>query len=92
MSEEQDRRWHRRRSSVLAGAVVFGDPATTVPCSVQNMSASGAQLTFTTIIDLPTRFRLEVPQLDLKVEAQLAWSRGDNHGVRLLWPQRLPRS
>ena len=92
MSEEQDRRWHRRRNSVLPGAVVFGDPATRVPCSVQNMSASGAQLNFTTPFDLPSQFRLEVPQLDLKVEAELAWSRGDRHGVRLLWPQQLPRS
>lgn len=88
MNEDQDRRWHRRRTSVLRAMIVFGDPIAAVPCTVQNMSTSGAQLTFAAFVDLPRQFRLEILQLDLEVEAQLVWSHGEQHGVRLLWPQR----
>jgi len=92
MTGESDRRWHHRRASVFSASVVFGDPVTTITCAVQNMSATGAQLTFTTAVALPSQFRLEIPQLDLKIDALLAWSRGKEHGVKLLWPQQTPRS
>ena len=92
MTGESDRRWYRRRASVFSALVVFGDPVTTIPCAVQNMSATGAQLTFATAVDVPPQFRREIPQLDLKVEAQLAWSQEEEHGVKLLWPQQTPHS
>ena len=85
MTEESDRRWHNRRGATLGARVMLNDA--TLPCTVRNMSASGAQLTFATSVELPQEFALEVPQLDLKVHAQLIWSRAEQHGVTFLWPQ-----
>lgn len=60
MAEGQERRWHHRRETALrAQAMING---TALPCTVQNVSASGAELTFSSAIALPSEFVLEVLQ------------------------------
>ncbi|QRM35838.1 PilZ domain-containing protein [Microvirga sp. VF16] len=90
MPEETDRRWHRRWPTSFKARVVFDDQSPALPCIVQNMSASGAQLAFATVFELPREFELEIPSLDLRVEARVVWSRDEQHGVTLVWPQRTP--
>jgi hypothetical protein len=90
MTREEERRWHNRRSSVLSGQVVLNAYSPALPCTVENMSASGAQLTFATTFELPSEFVLEIPRPDLRVEARVVWSRAEQHGVSLVWPQRTP--
>ena len=51
---------------------------------------SGAQVTFAAAVALPPSFVLEIPSLDLQVEARVVWSRAGQHGVTLVWPQRTP--
>jgi hypothetical protein len=34
---------------------------------------------------------LEIPTLDLRVDAQLIWSRDERHGVTFVWPQHKER-
>jgi hypothetical protein len=61
-----------RRASVLRASVVFNDHSAGLPCTVENMSASGAQLVFAAAVELPARFQLEILQLSLKVDAHTA--------------------
>jgi hypothetical protein len=87
MTEKNDRRSHHRRAATLQAWAILNDQAERLPCTVQNMSASGAQLTFPTAIDLPPQIRLEIPQLSLEVDATVAWSRAEHHGITFVWPQ-----
>jgi len=90
MTEGTDRRRHNRRQSTYRARAVFNDQSPTLPCTVQNLSASGAQLTFAAAVALPPSFVLEIPSLDLQVEARVVWSCAGQHGVTLVWPQRTP--
>ena len=90
MTEGTDRRRHNRRQSTYRARAVFNDQSPALPCTVQNLSASGAQLTFAAAVALPPSFVLEIPSLDLQVEARVVWSRAEQHGVTLVWPQRTP--
>jgi len=90
VTEGTDRRRHNRRQSTYRVWAVFDDQSPALPCTVQNLSASGAQLLFATAVALPPSFVLEIPSLDLQVEARVVWSRAGQHGVTLVWPQRTP--
>ena len=87
MTGDSDRRLHHRRAATLSAWAIVNDQEQRLPCTVQNMSASGAQLTFAKAIELPPTIRLEVPQLSLEVEAQVAWSRAEHHGITFMWPR-----
>ncbi len=87
MTEDSDRRFHHRRAATLSAWASLNDQGERRPCTVQNMSASGAHLTFPTAAELPPRIRLEIPQLSLEVDATVAWSRAEHHGITFLWPR-----
>ena len=60
MAEGQERHWHQRRETALrAQAMIDG---TALPCTLQNMLAIGAELTFSSAIAVPSQFSLEIPQ------------------------------
>ena len=87
MKRESERRWHHRRSSAFSARIVFNNHTPAMTCTVQNLSSGGVQLAFATIVELPPEFVLEVPNLNLRVEARVVWSRAKLHGVTFLWPQ-----
>jgi hypothetical protein len=87
MAEENERRWHRRRLSAIAGQVTVNGQSEALACTLQNLSSGGAQLAFATAVDLPPEFELEVPSLSLRVGARVTWSRAELFGVEFIWPQ-----
>lgn len=91
MSDEGDQRWHLRRTTTVKAKVVIGSGSPPLNCTVQNLSAGGAQLTLENGVALPPTFVLEVPTLDLRVDTQVIWSRGQQHGVTFVWPQHKER-
>ena len=86
MRGESDRRWHRRQRSAHGARVVLDDHSR-LTCTAEDLSASGAQIAFTTAVELPAKLVLEVPSMDLRVDARVVWSRGERHGIRFIWPQ-----
>lgn len=88
MSDESDQRWHHRRATVLRAQIVLVPGSSAQDCTVTNLSAGGAQLTYAGDVELPSAFVLTVPSLDLRVEAQVIWNREDQYGVTFVWPRR----
>jgi hypothetical protein len=91
MSDTSDQRWHHRRPTAVIAKVHAGGGSSALTCTVQNVSAGGAQLTFPEVQELPPSFVLEVPSLNLEVDAQVIWSRGHEYGVTFVWPQHKER-
>lgn len=87
MVRDSDRRWHRRQSATYTAKAMLKGRTLAHACSVEDMSVSGARITFATAVVLPTEFVLEVSSLSLRVAARVVWSRGEHHGIRFVWPQ-----
>jgi hypothetical protein len=87
MSDESDQCWHHRRETVLRAQIVLVPGSSAQYCTVTNLSAGGAQLTYAGSIELSSAFVLTVPSLDLGGEAQVIWNREDQYGVTFVWPQ-----
>jgi hypothetical protein len=87
---DERRRYHRPPCHYRANAL-FVDPSPVAACTVVDISAGGARIRFATPVTLPPSFVLEIPDLTLRVDAQLIWSCGESHGVRFVWPQRRHR-
>lgn len=87
MSGQSERRAHYRRPTSLKAQILLGIDSPGLSCTVKDLSAGGAGLAFEEPIELPPAFVLAIPNLDLRVAAQLRWSRGARHGVAFVWPQ-----
>jgi hypothetical protein len=88
MTHTCERRRHIRRQASLSARVVFNPRSPSLSCTVQNLCSSGAQIAFAGPVDLPGEFALEVPGLDLNVQARVAWSRAEEHGITFVWPHK----
>jgi hypothetical protein len=89
MFHENERRWYRRTLSTHSARVFLKNASPALTCIVEDMSVGGARLKFADTFDLPREFVLEIPSLTLRVDARLAWSRGEHRGVRFIWPQHM---
>jgi hypothetical protein len=78
---ERDGRWHRRQPLACTARVIVNDQMSDLTCTVDNLSAGGACITFAIAVALPREFVLEIPSLSLRVGVHLAWSVGNRHGV-----------
>jgi hypothetical protein len=87
MAERADRRLHRRQPLNVSAWVRANDQVPPISCAVENLSAGGARLVLAPAVELPREFELEIPTLDLRVEAHQVWRQGEHHGVRFVWPQ-----
>lgn len=66
---------------MLKGQIVFNGRASALDCTVQDLSDTGARITFADISLPPPEFELEIPSRGLRARARLVWSRGATHGV-----------
>jgi len=87
MCDEREHRWHHRRPTALRAQVVIESGSPALDCTVQNLSAGGAQLSFAGPVELPAAFKLDIPTLDLRVDAKSIWRQDRRHGVTFVWPQ-----
>ncbi len=84
MNESDNRRSNQRRRTILKGRILFNNRSSVLDCTIRDLSDTGAQLAFPDVSLLPLDFELEIPSKDLRISAQVVWSRGKNYGVRFI--------
>lgn len=81
--EDDERRQGARRRRVLkAGIVAFNGRHSTLPCTVRNISATGAQLRMPGTASAPDTFDLIIELDGLEASCTVVWRRGEDIGVR----------
>ena len=75
-----------RRQVFRAAIIVYGPEHTQVPCSILNVSSSGARITTKWASKLPDRFRLVNGRYKMDLECEVRWQLEDDLGVRFLSP------
>lgn len=101
-AEDQDacKRRSRRKPTTLPGLLMFANMRTTVPCTVMDMSGSGARIglnaaaqhSFGDLEHLPNRVTLVLRADHLQVDCEIVWRRDGKLGLRFLGPPRpMPR-
>ena len=86
----------RRKSTALPAMITFSNMRLTVPCTVADMSGSGARIslpaataqTFGDMEHLPERITLVLKADRMQVDCQIMWRRAGKLGVRFLGPPR----
>lgn len=89
------KRRSRRKATTLPGLITFKTMRLQVPCTVADMSGSGARLQLTAsgaasfgdLEHLPDRIVLVLRADRMQVECEIKWRRPDSLGVRFLGPQ-----
>lgn len=78
----QDHRAAPRRRVLLKGLVSLDGLFTAEPCTVRNISDTGAMIIFEHPAVVPTRFTLIIDLLGFKVLCEQVWQKGLTYGVR----------
>lgn len=87
-SEEDQRRAPRRRV-LKSGVVAYNDRHATLPCTVRDISATGARVRVDGSISAPDTFELLIPIDGLEANCEAAWRKGNEVGVRFLAAPRM---
>lgn len=85
---DEGRRAPRKATRTL-GYIIADSLPEVVECTVLDLSASGAKLklanatrkAFTTVVELPDEFRIELPRDRLVVDCKIAWKKDGMAGV-----------
>ncbi|MAZ84278.1 MAG: hypothetical protein CME90_11820 [Hoeflea sp.] len=76
-----------QRARVLKGAhAAFNHEFSAVPCTVRDLSETGAKVHFEDGFIVPDRFTLFVEVDGIKVDCERVWLKGQNCGVRFIGP------
>jgi hypothetical protein len=78
-----ERRSAPRRRTLLTATMRFECGTKSHDCQVRNLSDGGARLEFPMPSMLPQAFDLDVPYLDQRFRAEIAWRSDQALGVRL---------
>jgi hypothetical protein len=73
-----------RSRTILQGRVVFNNRFSLIECTVRDLSGTGAQITFSHPVSLPSELEFEIPKKGLSTRAQVMWSSGIHHGLMFL--------
>jgi hypothetical protein len=73
-----------RTRTILQGRVVFNNRFSLIECTVRDLSDTGAQITFSHPVSLPSELELEIPKKGLSTRANVMWSNGIHHGLMFL--------
>jgi hypothetical protein len=76
-----ERRRSQRPRTLLAARLAFGDPATTAPCGVRNLTAEGAMIELESPLLLIAPVRLVLARDGVVREAKVVWRRGVRVGL-----------
>lgn len=85
---DEDKRRAERKRTFIAGRMRFGRGALSSPCTVREMSETGARISFEPGVTLPQHFTLELPGRDFTREVELRWRHGDSAGIAFVDAQR----
>jgi hypothetical protein len=86
----QSRRLSKRLPSILEGRIRIGPEASRIPCTLRDLSITGARIWLPGSVDLPSAFELEIPMLGQTVRVRRIWSKAQSHGVEFLDALRKP--
>ncbi len=78
---EEDKRGRLRKRVLKGGTIVFNNRASTLSCTVRDMSDTGARLRVPKGQVVPSQFDLMVEVDGLEVPCTVAWRRGEEVGV-----------
>jgi hypothetical protein len=87
-SEEDQRRAPRRRV-LKSGTVAYNERHTTLPCSVRDISTTGARVQVEGSICAPDTFDLLIPLDGLEASCEVVWRNGQEVGVRFITAPRM---
>jgi hypothetical protein len=86
----QSRRLSKRLPSILEGRIRSGPEASQIPCTIRDLSMTGARIWLPGSFGPPGEFELEIPMLEQTVRVRRIWSKAQNHGVEFLDALRKP--
>ncbi len=70
------------RKAAKASATLIVGGCASLPCVLQDISATGAKVAISRSVFLPREFSFEVPSMNLKERARLTWRNRDQAGIR----------
>ncbi|MFN3685304.1 PilZ domain-containing protein [Salinarimonas sp.] len=73
-----------RHRVLIAGTIRYAGGIGTASCVVRNLSETGAKLTLSESLNLPTHFDLAIAQKNAVHRCELRWRRGEEAGVAFL--------
>ena len=73
LPDPANRRREDRQTMNLAGVCESSDPPMQRPCTLVDLSSSGAQLAFESTHDIPSTFRVHVAALNVFLECRVVW-------------------
>jgi hypothetical protein len=86
---QEDKRRSLRRRVLKGGSVVFNDRHSTLPCSVRDVSDTGARLRVTGSVSVPDTFELIIELDGLEARCEVIRRDGNDIAVRFLSAPRL---
>jgi hypothetical protein len=80
-----------RRRVLKAGIIAYNDRHSTLPCTVRNVSETGAMLRMPAGLSPPDTFDLIIELDGLEASCSVVWRRGEDVGVRFdSEPRKIP--
>ena len=73
-----------RVRSFLRARILFNNSASTIDCTIKNISAHGAKIEIVHSLSVPSEFDLEVPQRGRTYRARMMWRAADSIGVEFV--------
>ena len=78
----------QRRRVLKAGIIAFNDRHSTLPCTVRNVSDTGALIRMPGTLSAPDTFDLIIELDGLEASCTVMWRKGEDVGVRFNEPPR----
>ena len=78
-----------RRRVLKAGVVAYNDRHVTLPCTVRDLSATGARVRVEGSVSAPDTFELIIDIDGFEANCQVVWRKGNEIGVRFLGAPRM---
>jgi PilZ domain len=70
-----------RERLFLAARLIYAKGAMSTPCTVTQLSVSGARINLGETVSLPETFEISIPQRDFSCRARLVWRDGGRAGI-----------
>lgn len=79
-----ERRSSPRQKAFLKGVICYNKRASTIECTIRDLSDGGARLAVSSAVAVPEFFELFVPTRNQYIDARQRWRRNDDLGVEFV--------
>jgi hypothetical protein len=83
-AQDDARRSRPRRRVLKSGTIAFNDRFSALPCTVRDLSETGAHLRVEGTVNVPNTFELIIDLDGLEANCEVVWRRDKDIGVRFL--------